>query len=211
MKNLEEEYPQESAFKGLSYTITKYLPVDNGQLDEYCIWYLNNSLEPWYFDYLNFSDGWEKILYHDLNLPVPFQLGDIVLADCRPYARLRRVLILDVGDNIDCCCLRALYIGEDDQMFEGAFKHNDFLFNSDGFSPISGLYRAYRWTGKPADCEEPFDMLSPLIYKRPGLGIEIRDYIWEKGIDGRPWTEVKGFFLCCCHQNLNAEKKIKQG
>lgn len=169
--------------EGSGYTITKYVPGGSGQLDEHCTWYLDHKGEIWYFDYA-FSrqrelKDWEPLLTYlgDLNLPVPFQPGDIVMADCRPYAPPRRVLILEVGDNCDCCCLQALSIGKDGRLHTGAFKHNGFLGHRE-VSHISGLYRAARWTGEIR--EAPFALLAPLVRERPAFGTEIWDYFFAQ-------------------------------
>ena len=199
LEQLETESPEDYAFEGLSYTITKHVPDGTGELKKYCTWYLNNARELWYFEYEynNHPDDWEDLLDYGgafLNLPVPFQPGDIVLADCLPYASPRRVLILDVGDNRDCCCLSALSINEGGCMFTSAFKHNGFLRHSES-SSVSGLYRAIRWTGELTAEEEPFAILSPLVHAKPELGVEIEEYIWRgRGPDGKPWSEVKAAF-----------------
>ena len=41
--------------------------------------------------------------YTDPNMPVPFHAGDIVTVDCRPFAPVRHVVILEIGDN---CTMR---------------------------------------------------------------------------------------------------------
>lgn len=141
------------------------------------------------------SEGWESLIDYcgsGLNLPVPFQPGDIVTADCLPYAHYRRVLILEVGDNRDCCSLWALSIGEGGRLFAGAFKHNSFLRHPED-SYVSGLYRAARWTGELNTEEEPFAVLSPLIHAKPEFGKEIGDYVGD-GENGRDWSEVKEAF-----------------
>lgn len=195
LEQLAEENPDDCAFEGLSYTITKYVPDGKNGLLEHCTWYLNGTRELWYFE------GCEPELLDyigaRLNLPVPFQPGDIVVADCLPYAAPRRVLILDVGDNCDCCCVFSLSIGENGHLFASAFKHNFFLNNSRSEtgdrSRVSGLYRAARWTGELTTEEEPFAVLSPLIHARPKLGAEIGDFVC-KGDNGKPWPEVKATF-----------------
>ena len=196
-----EEEPDTYGFEGLSYTITKYVPDGEGGLEEYCIWYLNNARELCYFNcyglpHRQVPEGWESLIDYcglGLNLPVPFQPGDIVTADCLPYASPRRVLILEVGDNRDCCSLWALSIGEGGRLFANAFKHNSFLRSKDDCSHVSGLYRAARWTGELNPEEEPFAVLSPLIHDRPELGKEIGDYVGD-GEKGRDWPEVKEAF-----------------
>lgn len=196
LEKLAGEEPDTYGFEGLSYTITKYVPDGKGGLNEHCTWYLNNARELWYFDYDKAPKGFKSLLDYlgsGPNLPVPFQPGDIVTADCLPYARPRRVLILEVGDNRDCCCLQVLSIGEGGRLFTGAFKHNSFLCHTDDGSRVSGLYRAARWTGGLDAEEEPFAVLSPLLRARPELGIEIWEFI-VKGAEGRDWQEVKEAF-----------------
>lgn len=199
LDKLAEEKLDIYSFEGLSYTITKYVPDGEGGLKEYCTWYLNNNRELWYFDYeiscRKTREGWDRSFSDwDLNLPVPFQPGDIIVADCRPYAPPRRVLILEVGDNRDCCCLQALSIGENGNLAASAFKHNGFLAFSGEFSLISGLYRARRWTGELTAEEDPFARLSPLIRAKPELGIEIEDYTSRGKRYERSWSEVKAAF-----------------
>lgn len=150
----------------------------------------------------NTPKDWEPLLEYlgDLNLPVPFQVGDIIAADCLPYAAPRRLLILDVGDNHDCCCLQALFINEEGHLDTGAVKHNHFISHSEN-SHVSVLYRARKWTGELTAEEEPFAALSPLIQARPEFGREILDCFWKHHsrnnartheLDFMTWQELKG-------------------
>jgi hypothetical protein len=77
----------------LSFTIEKYIPADNGKMELCCKWVMNYSGEIWYFNYAydynpNGERHSEKLHtpIGDLNFPVPFQAGDIIEADCRPFA-----------------------------------------------------------------------------------------------------------------------------
>ena len=77
----------------LSFSIEKYIPADNSKMELCCEWVLNWRGEIWYFDYAhdytpNGQNRWNKLYdpIGDLNLPVPFQVGDIITADCRPFA-----------------------------------------------------------------------------------------------------------------------------
>lgn len=199
LEQLAEENPDDCAFEGLNYTITKYIPDRKDGLREYCTWYLNGTRELWYFerDYSrsDFQEGWRDLfdyLGDGPNLPVPFQPGDIVVADCLPYAAPCRVLILGIGDNRDCCCISALSIGKGGLLYTGAFKHNHFLSHRGDSSRVSSLYRAARWTGELTGEEEPFAVLSPLIRAKPELGMEICSYVRT---EGSAWSEVKDVFL----------------
>lgn len=201
LEQLAEENPDDCAFEGLNYTITKYIPDGRDGLREHCTWYLNNTRELWYFECehsrSDFQEGWRDLfdyLGDGPNLPVPFQPGDIVVADCLPYAEPCRVLILDIGDNRDCCCISHLSIDKDGFLCTGAFKHNHFLSHKGVSSRVSGLYRAARWTGELTDEEKPFAVLSPLIRTKPELGKEINDFVGRKG-NSKSWSEVKEAFL----------------
>lgn len=74
-----------------------------------------------------------------LNLPVPFCAGDIVRVDCRPFQPERPAVLLEVGDNTDCCCVQALCRGQNGTWTIGALKHGRLFSNGDCF--LSPLYR----------------------------------------------------------------------
>jgi hypothetical protein len=179
-----------------SFSIEKYIPNEN----LYCTWILNRLGEIWYFDYEDkfappdYDKLWDYLGDH-LNLPTPFQAGDIVNADCRPFAEDRRVLILDIGDNRDCCSLQCLFITPDGTMSIGAFKHNDFL-RDDEMSHISGLYRAERFTGALLEEESPLDEISKNVKANPALGSEIWDYIFKTDTlhEGVSWEQLQSEF-----------------
>ena len=78
----------------------------------------------------------------DLNLPVPYQPGDVLVIDCRPYApgafycRLK-----EVGD--DCCGIQCEYVNSEGEIETGALKHGDYFFNHRKvYQYLSPLYKA---------------------------------------------------------------------
>ena len=78
----------------------------------------------------------------DLNLPVPYQSGDVLFIDCRPYApgafycRLK-----EVGD--DCCGIQCEYANPEGEIEIGALKHGDYFFNHRRvYQYLSPLYKA---------------------------------------------------------------------
>lgn len=78
----------------------------------------------------------------DLNLPVPYQTGDVLFIDCRPYApdafycRLK-----EVGD--DCCGIQCEYVNPEGEIETGALKHGDYFFNHrEVYQYLSPLYKA---------------------------------------------------------------------
>ena len=62
----------------------------------------------------------------NLNLPVPYQPGDILEVDCRPYIpKVAYCLVTEVGD--DCCGVQCVYPCANHKMNFGAFKHGNFF------------------------------------------------------------------------------------
>lgn len=78
----------------------------------------------------------------NLNLPVPYQPGDVLFIDCRPYAPGAFYCILkEVGD--DCCGIQCEYVDEKGNLETGALKHGDYFFNHGKvYQYLSPLYRA---------------------------------------------------------------------
>lgn len=80
--------------------------------------------------------------YEDLNLPMPFKPGDIVLIDCLPYKQPKNVVILECGDDpYECCLPCAIYYNYKDKTWRtGAVKHKN-VFCDSVRPPLSPLYR----------------------------------------------------------------------
>lgn len=78
--------------------------------------------------------------------PTPYQVGDVLYIDCRPFLQPCYCLVYYIDENgRDCCGMRCLFLTEEKLVQEGALKHGHFYpTNSDVqclFS-ISPLYRA---------------------------------------------------------------------
>ena len=174
----ESGQPDDQNF--LSYSIDKYIPGENGILEEYCHWILNLSGDIWYFHYSDEFEpnDWEDLYNYigELNLPVPFQPGDIILADCRPFAKERRVLIVDIGDNADCCAVQCLSVTPNGELRQAAFKHSHYLDVKEN-SHFSGLYRAARWHGEAPEEEYPLAVIGAAIKDNPGLWKEMEMFM----------------------------------
>lgn len=78
----------------------------------------------------------------DLNLPVPYQPGDVLFIDCRPYAPgAFYCLLKEVGD--DCCGIQCEYVNPKGEVETGALKHGDYFFNHrEVYQYLSPLYKA---------------------------------------------------------------------
>ncbi len=89
----------------------------------------------------------------DLNLPIPFRQGDIVTIDCRPFAPVEHAVIIEIGDNRDCCCVQLIYVGEDGKPHSAALKHAH-CFVDDYLSKLSPLYRLTAYEGELEENEK---------------------------------------------------------
>ena len=162
----EEGFNDPNRSNYISYTIYKHVPGNDGEMDEYCCWRLNSTGEIWYFGYTNKfkPDDWDDIYscLGDLNLPVPFEPGDIVTADCRPFRKKKHVVITDIGDNEDCCAVQCLYVTASGDIKTGAYKHSHF-HKHPGSPCISPLYRTTRYNGELDKNDSPLAAISDVI------------------------------------------------
>ena len=86
--------------------------------------------------YYDCYDGYVSSM--SLNLPIPFEVGDIVVLNSLPFAPVKAVLLTEV-ENIDCCGVWMLYRDTDGKWKTGALKHGHGWGN---YHPIlSPLYR----------------------------------------------------------------------
>ena len=158
------------------FYVEKWSPDGNGRLNnDYD--YMVLGTEVCYFsssrrEYPDFS------IYNDVNLPVPFHAGDIVTIDCRPFAPVSRAVILEVGDNCDCCCLQALYYAGNGTWDMGAVKHGHVFPN--GCSPaLSPLYRLAPFHGQFPKEERLLEQVSRHINGEEERGSALWNYIFD--------------------------------
>lgn len=132
------------------YTLRKMVPIKSDSkykanvcvyeytliMDEVCYFtkYIYTNNVPQVPDY-RFSES------TDLNLPVPFKVGDIVNIDCRPFVPVQQVKITEVSDNHDCCSLQAEYYDEKEKKYKTEVVKNCFIFSNSYRPLLSPLYR----------------------------------------------------------------------
>jgi hypothetical protein len=186
-----------------SYSIEKNITGDNGKMEEYCQWILNTLGEIWYFDYADSkfeSVGWEELYDYlgCLTLPVPFKPGDIILADCRPFAEAKPVLFIGYdGDEDDCCAVGCLFVLPDGRINFGAFSHNSFLTFGEN-SHIFGHYRAALYNRELFEREAPLAVIGAALKSCPELRKDIYAFIFQQDIEnkdlgcrGVEWGQLK--------------------
>lgn len=81
-----------------------------------------------------------------LNLPTPFEVGDILEVNGTPFAPKVRVVVLDNTSKADCCTPQCLYLTERG-VDVGALKHSH-IYKIRPFDNISPLYSVKRYTGE---------------------------------------------------------------
>ena len=75
----------------------------------------------------------------NLNLTTPFQSGDVLHIDCRPFAPATTVVVADNHTPYDCCSPQCEYIGKDGVATQGALKHSH-IYKENVFETVSPLY-----------------------------------------------------------------------
>lgn len=167
------------------FYVEKWSPDGNGRLkNDYD--YMVLGTEVCYFsssrrEHPGFS------IYHDVNLPVPFHAGDIVTIDCRPYRDVRHVVILEVGDNRDCCCLQALHYAGSGTWNIGAVKHGH-VFPSGRSPALSPLYRLASFHGQLPEEERLLEQVSRHINGEEKRGSALWNYIFNLEDKKWKWT-----------------------
>ena len=110
--------------------LEKWGPGENGEMEHLYTYYLirdeivffekleRDPREHWFWRTADFDYSFDS---QNLNLPIPYQPGDIVEVNCLPFAPVKHVLLLEVGS--DCCGVSALFRREDGKWDTGALKH----------------------------------------------------------------------------------------
>ncbi|MDO4488148.1 MAG: hypothetical protein Q4B67_03575 [Eubacteriales bacterium] len=102
----------------------------------------------------------------DLNLPVPFNAGDIVTIDCRPFADPQNLLITDARDRYDCCGLRGAFCDEDGNLHIDSVKHGH-CFPKLYRSRLSPLYRMKVSTEPLKENEKRLERIQQVMLRYP--------------------------------------------
>ena len=202
----------------LWFYVEKWIPGEDGKMNCPIYYYLNSLGEVWYFDYTSEyepDDYGDTLGFFDhsgdANLAVPFLPGDIIIADCSPFAEERKVLILENLDSmnmVDCCGVRCLHITQSGKIDECALKHNSFIRYSE-HTYVSVLYRATVYNGELTESETPLSIVSNAVKENPELGHKIHEYLInlslsaseetrsskkEDKYEGIEWEELKNKF-----------------
>ena len=104
--------------------IEKWVPDENGKMKcDYAYYLIKDKVV--YFgldDYPSHHQCQGYVSSVSLNLPIPFEVGDIVVLNCLPFAPVRFALLTE-SENVDCCGVWMLYRDTDGEWKTRALKH----------------------------------------------------------------------------------------
>ena len=178
------EYVEEDALylePGLCYfyRLTKWEKGTNGKYRTVCDYVMANNT----ILYADIDDAVDDRIIEtvyfieDLNLPVPYNPGDLLQVDRAPFAPKLRIVILDIGDNSDCCCVQALSKNEEGLWQTGALKHGVI---GSHFSPqVSPLYTADIYEGDLQGDDRILGKVSGFIKDVPANAEKLLDKLYS--------------------------------
>lgn len=160
------------------FCVEKWTPDRNGRLNSSCDYTVIEN-EVCYCHCEDFPLHAQMAFegFGGLNLPVPFHAGDIVTIDCRPFAPVRHVVILTIGDNCDCCSLSALYKEDNGTWAAGAVKHQQVFPVSGHYVGCSPLYRLASFRGQLPEEERFLEVVSRYINGDEAYGRALDEHI----------------------------------
>lgn len=165
------EYENKSVNDLVWYVITKWIKDENGKYIEGHKYYIvDHELR-----YISF--GSRLLEYHEdmlddhLYLPVPFKAGDIVKIDGSPFCSEFHAVIVEVGDNHDCCSLQGLARNKEGFWEVGAIKHG--MIGVQSFPQMSMLYTIDYYDGELDDSEKILLAVSKYIDHNEENGIQL--------------------------------------
>ena len=161
------------------YDVEKWVKRD-GEYQSVCTYYIQNGII--YYTELDCTTyGWGRIkdLFDgtNLNLPVPFKAGDILEVDRFPFCPPIHVMIMEIGDNRDCCCVQALSRGCEGMFYVAAVKHGmigDFFHMM-----TSPLYTARRYDGILPDREKVIGLIKDYTQGDENRIREVAEWFWR--------------------------------
>jgi len=181
MKYINEDYAEcddeENKNRTDWYRLEKYVPGVIDDLDMPYDYTIAPNGEIWFTDNVNFQHRDFASSQH-LSLPVPFEIGDIITIDCRPFALVKHAVIVEIGDNWGCCSVQCMWIDKQRNVNRGALKHAS-VFDEIRLIRISPLYRAEVFEGELPENEAFLKEISEFVYKDEEKGKALWNYSYE--------------------------------
>lgn len=182
----------EQCMEHIWYEVEKFISDESGELLHKTTWTLNAKGEIVFFKlsrdlkknfiHQNKNDDWEAWFVwegsgHWEYPPVPFDFGDIITIDMRPFYEAFHGVIVRLGDNCDCCAVACIYCDEEGNLYCGTLKHNMHKV----LTKVSPLYRAKTYSGELLENERALKTISAAIKKIPSTRANSDgEYIWRE-------------------------------
>lgn len=189
IKSCMEEASEKSNTCVNWYVIEMYKELEDGKLSLQYTYYVFDGRLIYFVDENSDVDSgiWNK----DLNIPIPFSPGDIVVSDGKSTCEDVRAVILRIGDNVDCCSLVGLCKRKDGTVESVPVKHSNMFYEADSIIMVSPLYSMKRANQQIREEEPELLKISNFI-----SGDEDRGYIVECNLwDSMPVTDVTDMFV----------------
>lgn len=173
------------------FSVEKWTPAENGRLKCNCT-YTVMGKQVCFCDCTDFS--WYEhptFVEPEPNLPVPFHAGDILTVDCRPFAPLSHVVVLEIGDNWNCCCFTALHREKDSIWKIGEVKHSHVFPSSLGYRGFSPLYRLASFHGQLPEGERLLEQVSRYINGEEARGAALWNHIYQISKEDQEVTKTQ--------------------
>ena len=95
---------------------------------------------------------------------------------------MKHGVIVEKGDNCDCCCVQCAWVSSDGNVRSGAIKHN-MVFDDGCWPMVSALYRLSAFDGELDKSKEQLKAISDYVYRSEEKGREF-NYALFCGEDG---------------------------
>lgn len=156
------------------HRLEKWIPDNNGNLTETISYEIIHG----------------KLCYHPYQepsyfVPTPFKAGDIIAVDCRPFYPVKHLVVIEAGDNRDCCYPSAIYLNADGTLASGAVKHNHIFGGASVSCPIPALYSAELFTGTLPENEAILTKISHWINGIEARGRALWEFIYKTELTDR--------------------------
>ena len=220
--SVSQEELVDAEMKGLYWTeLVKYVKQFDGKF-AFVYQYTMLGFEPcWFVSFAEKLDNnlsgmfYKNIFNHveNLSLPAPYNPGDILEVDCRPFAPIRHCVVLSNPEENkwDCCNLWVLYVDSNHRYDTGAFNHGAAIreyTNAFFYSPIYKVKRIGGIFSKHflSYDEKDMEIISNQIDGIPEVAQLYEDYITGCDKKGIP-VDTKSLILYAGHHsNEKAEE-----
>lgn len=192
------------------YEVEKFIPDGTGELVHKITWTLNAKGEILFFELpvessCQKDDDWKAWFDWEGSgnwsyPPVPFDFGDVITIDMRPFYEAFHGVIVRIEDNRGCCAVGCISCDADGYLYCSALKHGmDKLLTK-----ISPLYRAQKFMGELPENEQVLKIISEAIKKVPSVRMN-RDgeSVWRQHELAEQFDE----FFCEFLRSGNSKKR----